>query len=326
MTPKMRAALYDRVGPPDVLYEGSVPMPVTPADGVLVKVAAATVNGGELTVRSGELPGWLLRNPFPRQMGLDFVGEVAEVGSAVAGYGVGDVVWGLLDERPDASGQSLRSLAEYVVVRPSQMSRAPATLDPVQASTIPAGGLTALLALRREARLRAGEKLLVRGAGGGVGSMVVQLGCAFGAEVTALGGAPSLDFVRQLGAVRAHDHRTTGPNELGRFDVVVDAVGTDLHRYRRLLRPGGRMVAVRFDTDHVVRSLVGIGASAVHGGKRIRFFRGAPDHELLTELARLADDGTIRPVVDTVYPLSRIADAHRHLERGGVRGKIVVTI
>jgi NADPH:quinone reductase-like Zn-dependent oxidoreductase len=113
---------------------------------------------------------------------------------------------------------------------------------------------------------------------------------------------------------------------LGRFDVVVDAVGTDLHRYRRLLRPGGRMVAVRFDTDHVVRSLVGIGASVVHGGRRIRFFRGAPDHELFTELARLADDGAIQPVVDTVYPLSRIADAHRHLERGGVRGKIVVTI
>jgi len=324
--PDMRAALYDRCGSPDVLYQGEVPRPGVADGELLVRVAATTVNGGELMIRAGTLPKFFMRSPFPRQIGLDFVGEVAEVGSSVDGYTIGDRVWGLLSEKKDTSGQILRSLAEYVTVTPSQISRAPAHLDPVQAATIPVGGLTALLALRREAEIRPGDTLLVRGASGGVGSLVVQLAHAFGAEVTALAAAQNHGFVRDLGAEHVHDYRSTDPEELGRFDVVVDAVGTELHRYRKLLRTGGRMVALRFDTDHITRSLLGIGASAVHGPQRIRFFRGVPDSGLLAELAGYADDGTLRPVVDTVYPLPQAAAAHRHLEGGGVRGKIVVTV
>lgn len=324
--PQMRAALYDRFGSPEVLYEGSVPIPLAGPDHLLVRVLAATVNGGELLVRSGGVPKWFMRSPFPRQLGLDFVGEIAEVGSAVAGYKVGDTVWGFLDEKPDASGQSLRSLAEYVAVTPSNISHAPVQLTSEQAATIPVGGVTALLALRSKAKIHPGEKLLVRGASGGVGSMVVQLGRAFGAHVTALASAHNHDFVAAIGADHVYDYRTTDPADMGRYDVVVDAVGTELHRYRKILKPGGRMVALRFDTDHIARSLIQIGASAIHGRSRIRFFRGAPDPALLAELAGYADDGTIGPVVDTVYPLPHLADAHRHLETGGVRGKIVVTI
>jgi NADPH:quinone reductase-like Zn-dependent oxidoreductase len=324
--PTMRAALYDRYGTPDVLYEGRIPVP-TPGPGqLLVRVAAATVNGGELALRSGQLPRWLMRSPFPRQLGLDFVGQVVERGSAVGGYAVGDHVWGLLDETPDDGGQRLRSLAEYVAVAPSQLSAAPRSLDPVEAATLPVGGVTALVALWDRAELRRGEALLVRGASGGVGSIVVQLGKAYGAEVSALAGHGNLDFVAGLGADRVHDYRSTGAHQLGRYDVVVDAVGTEMHRYRALLAPGGRMIALRFDTAHPVRSLAGIAASVRHGRGRIRFMRGAPDSGLLAELARKADEGTLRPVVDTVYPLSEIAAAHRHLEAGGVRGKIVVTV
>jgi NADPH:quinone reductase-like Zn-dependent oxidoreductase len=199
-------------------------------------------------------------------------------------------------------------------------------LSPAEAATLPVGGLTALVALRREAGLRAGERLLVRGASGGVGSAVVQLGRILGAHVTGLAGARNLEFVAGIGADEVFDYRSTSPGQLGRFDVVVDTVGTELARYRRLLTPGGRMVAVRFDTDHIVRSLASIGVSAVHGRGRIRFFRGHPDRELLAELARMADDGSLRPLVDRIYPLSQVAEAHRHLEAGGVRGKVVVTL
>lgn len=324
--PTMRAALYDRCGPPKVAYEGRVPIPVIGPHQLLVRVAAATVNGGELLLRRGELPRWLMRSPFPRRLGLDFVGEVVEVGGAVRGYAVGDRVWGLLDETPDESGQRLRSLAEYVAVTPAQLSAAPRRLDPIEAATLPVGGLTALMALWDRAELHARETLLVRGAAGGVGSMVVQLGTAYGAEVSALAGAGSRDFVTGLGARHVHDYRTVGPDQLSRYDVVVDTVGTELSRYRALLTPRGRMIALRFDTTQPVRSLAGIGASMVHGRRRIRFFRAAPDSGLLAELARKADEGTLRPVVDTVYPLAEIAAAHRHLESGGVRGKIVVTV
>ncbi|WP_040767071.1 NAD(P)-dependent alcohol dehydrogenase [Tsukamurella sp. 1534] len=323
----MRAALFDRFGPPDVLYEGRVPAPVTAADEILVRVGATTVNGGEVIVRSGGLPPWFMRAPFPRQTGLDFVGEVVDVGAAVTGYSPGDRVWGLLDEKPDARGQPLRSLAEYVAVRPDQVSPAPETLSVPEAATLPVGGLTALVALRRKARLRPGERVLVRGAAGGVGSAAVQVAKALGAgEVIGLASGPTTGFVGELGADRVLDYRSTVPREIGTVDVVIDTVGTDLGAYRRLLEPGGRMVAVRFDTARPVRALGGIAMSGVHGTSRIRFFRGRPERALLDELARMADAGDLRPVVGAAYELADVAQAHRRFESGGVRGKVVVTV
>lgn len=196
----MRAVVFDRYGPPDVLYETTVPIPAHGADRLLVRVQAVTVNGGELIARAGSLPRWFLRGPFPRRIGLDFVGEVCEVGDAVSGYAVGDRVWGLLDERPDENGQMLRSLAEYVAVRPEQIAPAPEHLSPVEAATLLVG-LVALIALRRKAGLRPGERLLVRGASGGVGSAAIQVGTMFGAHVTGLAGAQNLDFVTGLGSL-----------------------------------------------------------------------------------------------------------------------------
>jgi NADPH:quinone reductase-like Zn-dependent oxidoreductase len=144
--------------------------------------------------------------------------------------------------------------------------------------------------------------------------------------VTALAGAANLDFVRTLGADEVFDYRTTRPAALGRFDVVLDTVGTDLCAYRRLLTRSGRMVAIAFDVDHVVRSLAYAVASTAFGRRRVRLFSGNPGTELLGELTRLVAGGAVRPVVDRVHPLSEIAEAHRALERGGVRGKVVVSV
>ncbi|SDQ53627.1 NADPH:quinone reductase [Tsukamurella pulmonis] len=323
----MRAALFDRYGPPDVLYAGTVPLPAIGPDDVLVRVRAVSVNGGELLLRSGAVPRWLLRGPFPRRTGLDFVGDVAAIGVRASGYAVGDRVWGLLSEKPDATGQALRSLAEYVAVRPAQIAAAPASLTPIEAATLPVGGLTALLALRREAGLRSGESVLVRGAAGGVGSAAVQVARALGAgPVTGLAAAGAADFVTGLGADRVVDYRRAEHADLGRFDVVIDTVGTDLRAFRRLLTSTGRMVTVRFDTENPVRSLATIATSVVHGSRRIRFFRGGPDSALLAEVARMAEAGALRPVLDETYRLADVAGAHRRLEAGGVRGKVVVDV
>ncbi len=317
----MRAALFDRYGPPEVLYEGRVPKPVAGPGEVLVRVHAVSVNGGEVHGRAGRvrLVTDLTQRGFPKRMGLDFAGEVVALGAGVNGPAVGDRVWGVLGR------STFGSAAEYVAVRPRRIALAPAGLDPVQAVTLPAG-TTAITALRDKARLRAGERLLVRGAAGGVGSVAVQLGRAFGAHVTGLAGARNLDFVRDLGADEVFDYRTTGPGDLGRFDVVLDTAGTASGAYRRLLRPGGRMVAIAFDVDRLAASLSYIAASAVFGPRRVRFFSGDPTHRLFADLTRYVESGAVRPVVDTVFPLADIAGAHRALEAGGVRGKHVVRV
>ncbi|MGW6057689.1 NAD(P)-dependent alcohol dehydrogenase [Streptomyces sp. NPDC055189] len=319
----MRAALYDSYGSPEVLYEGTVPKPVVTPGEVLVRVHGASVNGGELMGRAGKvrLVTELTGRGFPKRTGIDFSGEVAALGSAVPGLREGDRVWGAL-----ARSRGFGSAAEFVTVRPRQLALAPAGLDLVRAAALPGVGTTVITALRDKARLAAGERLLVRGASGGVGSAAVQLGRAYGAHVTALAGARNLDFVRDLGADEAFDYATTGAAGLGPFDVVLDAVGSELGTYRRLLAPGGRMVSVTFDSRRMAASLAYIAGSTVFGPRRVRFFSGNPGHPLFAELTRLTESGAIRPVVDTVYPLADIAAAHRALEAGGVRGKFVVDV
>lgn len=315
----MRAALYDNYGGPQVLYVADAPVPEVSAGEVLVRVRASSVNGGELAGRAGALR-LLTGRTFPKKVGIDLVGEVAARGVDVTTVQVGDHVWGIVDDIEAGA------TAQYALVRADRIARAPSRLDSLESVSLLAGGTTSITALRDHARLKPGDRLLVRGASGGVGSLAVQIGKLFGAHVTGLAGASNLDFVRSLGADEALDYRTTTPEGLARFDVVLDTVGTEHRRYRRLLTPTGRMVAVSFDVTRLARSFGYLAGSAVHGAKRVRFFRGNPGSDLFAELARLAERGDLRPVVDTVHPLEDIATAHRALEAGGVRGKHVVRI
>ncbi|MFF4398398.1 NAD(P)-dependent alcohol dehydrogenase [Streptomyces sp. NPDC001480] len=320
---EMRAALYDSYGPPEVLYEGSVPKPVADPGEVVVRVHAASVNGGELAGRAGKvrLVTEIVGRGFPKRTGMDFAGEIADPGSPDSGLAVGDRVWGLLPR-----SRMFGSAAEFVAVPPHRLALAPSGLDLVQAAALPAVGTTAITALRDKARVTAGDRLLVRGASGGVGSVAVQLGKVYGAHVTALAGGRNLDFVRSLGADDAFDYATTSAADLGPFDVVLDTVGTQLRTYRRLLAPEGRMVAIAFDARNPAASVSYLLASTVFGSRRVRFFSGNPTRRLFAELTRLTESGAVRPVVDTVYPLADIAAAHRALEQGGSRGKHVIQI
>jgi NADPH:quinone reductase-like Zn-dependent oxidoreductase len=315
---EMNAVLFDRYGPPDVLYVGRRPVPVITPEEVLVRVRAVGVNGGELLDRTGKVR-LVTGRAFPRMSGVDFVGKVAEVGASVTGVREGERVWGLL-------GRRTGSMAEYVAVSPLRIASAPDNLTPEEAVSLLAGATTAVTALRDKAALQPGERLLVRGGSGGVGSVAVQIGKLLGAHVVALAGGKNLDFVRGLGATDVLDHRMTPLSTLGRFDVVLDTVGTEQSLVRGLLAPGGRMVAVTIDFDRPLAGIGAILASAVHGKRRIRAFSGNPDSALLAEVTRLAERGDVVPVVDTVHPLDGVADAHRALEAGGVRGKHVVRI
>lgn len=316
--PEMRAVIFDRYGPPDVLRVARVPRPEAGPRQVLVRVLATSVNGGEVQGRAGRLK-LVLGNRFPKRLGVDLVGVVAGIGADVRGLTVGESVWGV-SENPMGTN------ADYFSIGPERLSRAPASLTPAEAVTLLAGGTTVITAFRDKVALQPGERLLVRGAAGGVGSVAVQLGKLYGAHVTAIARTEALDFVRGLGADVVIDYTRTDLAGLDRFDVILDTAGSQLRTLPGLLTPAGRMVAVTIDMNHRVASLGAIAASAVHGSRRIRIFRGSPRTALLSELAGLAVRGDVRPVLDRTFALDQIADAHRALEAGGVLGKLVIEI
>ncbi|WP_255546719.1 NAD(P)-dependent alcohol dehydrogenase [Glaciihabitans sp. dw_435] len=316
----MRAVLFDRYGSPDELYVGTLPSPELRAGGVVVRVDAASVNGADLLLRSGRL-GVLTGRRFPKQIGIDFVGSLvaAHPEADLSGVSVGSRVWGTV---ADQGG----SLAEFVGIPSTQIAAAPNNLTSLEAVTLLAGGTTAYTGLVQKAHLRPGERVLIRGAAGGVGSVAIQLAKALGAHVTALAAAASLEFVLGLGADVARDYRTATREDLGKFDVIFDTNGSDLLAFRRLLAPGGRMVSIAFGKKAPVRGLLAIAGSAVFGRRRIRFFLGKPTRNDFQRLTEQVERGEIRPVIDRVFPLAQSADAHTALENHSIQGKIVISI
>lgn len=310
----MKAALYDRFGGPEVLYVGTLPIPEPKAGEALVRVRALSVNGGETAARSGKYAAFL-GSAFPQRVGVDLVGEVAALGDGASGLDVGDRVWGVL-----GASSGFGSAAEYVTVPADRLGIVPAAIGLVEAASLPMGA-TAVTALRDKAELCPGESLLVRGAAGGVGNIAVQLGRAHGAEVTGLASAPTLGFVRELGARRALDYRTVMPADLGSYDVILDTVGSDIESFRAFLNPGGRLVTIAPDPE------TGALPDTTAGGNgRVIFFMDDPKRALMQDLALAVDEGVLRPAVDTVFSLVDIAAAHRAFARGQSRGKHVVRV
>ncbi|MED7930519.1 NAD(P)-dependent alcohol dehydrogenase [Nonomuraea sp. LP-02] len=313
----MRAVQYTRFGPPEVLRVNDVPTPEPGPGEVLVEVRAASVDAGELAFRAGRLRG-IARARFPRGLGGDFTGRIAALGPGVHAWSAGQEVWGLMPHF------AFGAIADYVAVPEQRLARAPENLSLLDAAALPSSGTTALTALTDKARLAGGERLLVRGATGGVGSIAVQLGKALGAHVTALAGARNLGWVTELGADAALDYRTTRPQDLGHYDVILDVVGTDLGAYQARLNRRGRMVALAFDQNRILTSMVTTGLRAALSPRRMKLFSNNPSPARIAELTASAEAGSIRPVIDTVYPIGDVAEAHRRLETGGVRGKLII--
>jgi NADPH:quinone reductase-like Zn-dependent oxidoreductase len=314
----MKATQIFTYGGPDVLRIGDVDRPQPGPGEVLVRVGASSVNGHDVLVRAGAMKIVSGRR-FPIGAGLDFAGVVAETGAGVSGVAAGQAVWGTVHPREK---HTVAGAAEFVLVRAERVGPVPAGLSAVQAAALVVAGVTALTALRDATHLVAGERILVRGAAGGVGTATVQLAAAFGAEVTALARGAHADALTELGATRVLDYRDLAPEQTGPFDVIVDTVGADLARWRRRLAPGGRMVTVGLSGP----AIAAIAASTVFGSRRIRTFSVNPLTPHLAELAAQVTAGALRPVVDAVFPFEDIAAAHRSFARGGALGKQVVQI
>ncbi|MDH6628932.1 NADPH:quinone reductase-like Zn-dependent oxidoreductase [Streptomyces sp. LBL] len=314
----MKAAQITSFGAPDVLRVNEVARPAPGAGEVLVSVEASSVNGHDAVVRAGELKMMSGRR-FPIGTGLDFAGVVVETGDGVEGYRAGDRVWGMVHPR---QRHTTAGAAEYVVVLADRIAPAPEGVSSVDAASLVVAGATALLALRDSVHAAKGERVLVRGAAGGVGTAAVQLAHALGCHVTALARERHAQVLTSLGADEVLDYGTTTSDRLGPFDVIVDTVGTELNCYRSRLTKGGRMVTVGLSAP----AMAAIAASTVYGSRRIRTFSANPGTAVLRDVAAHVTSGALRPVVDGVYPLAEITAAHEAFERGGSVGKQVVAV
>ncbi|MFI6007343.1 NAD(P)-dependent alcohol dehydrogenase [Streptomyces sp. NPDC051243] len=325
----MKAVVQDRYGSADTLEFMDVDRPAPAAGEVLVRVHAASVNAYDWHFMRGDpllgrgMMG--LRRPRARVRGRDFAGRVEAVGAGVTGMEPGDEVYG------EADG----AFAEYVCARDGEVGPKPANLTFEQAAAIPLAANTALIGLRDVARVRPGQTVLVNGASGGVGTFAVQLGKAYGAEVTAVCSTRNVELVRSLGADRVIDYTQEDFTRGGkRYDVVLDLVGNhSLGAFRRVLTPTGTLV-LSGGGVYEGGSLVGpmglflkrrlVAPFSRH--QRLLEISALQSKANLAALRELAEAGKITPVVERTYPLNEAAEAIRYLEVEHARAKVVVTV
>jgi NADPH:quinone reductase-like Zn-dependent oxidoreductase len=319
----VRAAIHDRYGPPEVLRVAQVERPVPADDEVLVEVHTATVNRTDCAWRT-PTPSPIIRavngplRPRRRVLGTEFAGEVAAVGAAVGRFAVGDRVFGVNADR-------FGTHAEYVVVREgAAIATVPEGFPLDQAAAIGDGGILALTCLRW-AGLEKGQRIVVYGASGAIGSAAVQLARQIGAHVTAVCNTPNVETVRGLGADEVVDYLVEDFTGNGRtYDVVFDAVGK--HSYRRCRRsiaPGGRYVAT--DLGFLAQNPV---LALLTRWARRRVLMPIPryDQAALLHLKDLVEAGQYRPLIDRSYPLAEIVAAHRYVDSAQKVGNVLLTV
>jgi NADPH2:quinone reductase len=324
----MRAVVYDRYGPPEVLRLDEVPKPEPREDEVLVRVRAAAVTRADCATReanrkSGPATSMLsrlvsgVRRPRNRVLGIEFAGDVAGLGSSATAFSVGDPVFG-------STGFRFGAFADYLVIAESSLiAPKPPALTYVEAAALPDGGLNARWCLQ-SVDLRPGHRVVMYGASGAIGTAGVQLAKASGAEVTAICGPRNLELVRSLGADEVIDYTRDDFTANGRrYDVIFDAVGKlSFRRCRHSLTRTGYYLA----TDRFENILLDL-ATRLAGGQRVVF--SIPPRYVKADLlliARLVESGEVRPVVDRVYAMGEVVAATQYVETERKTGNVVLTI
>jgi len=322
----MKAIVCERYGAPDVLQLKEVDRPVPKADEVLIRVHATTVTSGDCRVRSLNMPtGFRLISRLvfgvskPRKpiLGTELAGQIEAVGSDVSKFKVGDRVFAF-------SGMAMGTHVEYKCMSEhAAVVLTPAYLTDEQAAAMSFGGTTALDFLRR-GNLQPGERVLINGASGSVGSAAVQLARHFGAEVTGVCSAANLELVKSLGATHVIDYRCEDFTRNGKtYDVIVDAIGTaPFSRSKNSLNEEGRLLLVAAGLP----DMLPIPWVQMTSNKKIIVGPAAERAEDLLYLCTLAEAGAFKPVIDRRYPLEQIAEAHRYVDSGRKIGNVIVTL
>jgi NADPH:quinone reductase-like Zn-dependent oxidoreductase len=314
----MRAIVYRHYGPPDVLRLEEIEKPVPKDDEVLIRIRASSVNPYDWHFMRGE-PRFFrlmmgLSKPKVPRLGADAAGVVEAVGRNVTDLKPGDEVFG------GARG----AFAEYACARASKLALKPANVSFEQAACGVVAGLTALQALRDRGRIRAGHKVLINGASGGVGTFAVQMARAFGAEVTGVCSKNKVELVRSIGATRVIDYTQEDfARDVGQYDIAVDCFWNHTPaQSKRVLKRDGTYVIVGAPAGHLVKGLLW---SLLPGSKIAGAMTKSGRNEL-DAVAELLKTGKVTPVIDRRYPLDEVPAAIRYLEEGHARGKVVIAI
>ncbi len=330
---KMKAIEYEKYGPPDVLELIEIEKPQPEDDEVLIRNYGSSINTVDVIARSGKAPkvifwgarkliGPLLRLSFgglrkPKQKipGFGFAGEIDFIGKEVTDWKVGDHVY----------GYSTGACSEYMTVPASRLAKKPANLSFQEAAAVPGGASPALLAFRDLVQPEKGQKVLVIGASGGVGTFGVQIAKLYGAEVTGVCGPTNVDMVKEIGADFVIDYTKEDYTKKDQtYDIIFDSIGANsLSKCKKILTDEGSYVSNNFlnSRRHIFQAMTNR-----FRRKKLKFGVANESADNLDSLREWIENGKIKPVIDTVYPLSKTADAHRHYETGHSKGRVVISI
>ena len=312
---KMKAVVYNKKGVPDRLIYCDVEKPVPNDNEVLIKIVAASVNAADYRSMSMGII------PKRRIFGADIAGRVESAGKNIRQFKPGDEVTG------DLASYGFGGFAEYTVAPEKALVLKPAKLSFEDTAALPLAALTALQALRNKGKIRKGQKVLIAGSGGGVGTYAVQLAKYFGAEVTAVCSTKNVEQTISLGADYVIDYTKedfTKSKEC--YDIILAVNGNrSLSAYRRILNPDGIYVMIGGALPQIFKSLI-FGRLMSFGSRKMLSLAAKPNQEDLEFIVKLAEDGKIKPVIDRRYPLDKTAEAMRYLREGHASGKVVINV
>jgi NADPH:quinone reductase-like Zn-dependent oxidoreductase len=333
----MKAIVCEEYGSPDVLQYKEVEKPVPKDNEALVRIHATSMNAVDLETLRGDPVVRITspRKPMYRILGSDVAGRIEAVGRNVRQFQQGDDIWG------DLSELGFGTFAEYVCIPENALRRKPASMTFEQAAAIPTGAVLALQNLRGAApaspslflsnkgQIRPGQKVLINGAGGSVGTFAIQIAKHFGAEVTAVDSARKLDMLRSIGADHVIDYTEEDYTRTGkRYDLILDVVAyRSLFAYKRALNPNGIFVFIGGPSIGILRALFLAPLISFTGRKKMGTVMWEPNHKEDMEILKaFFEAGKVVPVIDRTYPLNEVPEAMRYLARGHPLGKIVIGV
>jgi NADPH:quinone reductase-like Zn-dependent oxidoreductase len=322
----LKAIVYTKYGSPDVLEFKEVAKPTPKDDEVLVKVIAVSVNAADLHLLRAD--PFLIRlssgliNPKNQILGSDITGRVEAVGRNVQQFRPGDEVFG------DISAGGWGGFAEYACARADALVLKPANISFEEAAAVPMAAVTALQGLRDKGKIQSGQKVLINGASGGVGTFAVQIAKSFGANVTAVCSTQNLDRMRSIGADQVIDYTKEDFTQNGQgYDLILAANGDrSISDYRRALAPKGTYVMSGGSMTQMTQAMMLGPWYSKSDGQKLGNILAKPNNQDLTFIKELVEAGKVVPVIDRYYPLNEVADAIRYLEEGHAQGKVVITV